>query len=149
MQRRVRKWALNKKLFTDNEYNHSLIYHNFSISFLLVRNDFLMLRKIYKCHTALKSDDYWIVFKGPRSNSFGAKQYLRTNFNWTKSVKLKEYFVLRVVKYINVLTQRNDISTFDWTCPTLLFGKQLNSLRNLPSQFNNNNNNNTIHLKTF
>ena len=36
MQRRVLNWALNEKLFTDNDYNQSLIYHNLlPISFLL------------------------------------------------------------------------------------------------------------------
>ena len=90
-----------------------------------------MLNKIYNCDTALKFDDYWKVFKGPRSNRSAAKQFLKTNFNWTKSVKFEEYFVLRVVKYANVLSQRNDISTLDWTCPTVLFRKQLNSLLKL------------------
>ena len=132
MQRRALKWALNKKFFTDSDYNQSLIYNNLlPISFLLVRNDLLMLNKIYNCDTALKFDDYWKVFKGPRSNRSAAKQFLKTNFNWTKSVKFEEYFVLRVVKYANVLSQRNDISTFDWTCPTVLFRKQLNSLLKL------------------
>ena len=114
MQRRALKCALNKKFCTDSEYNQSLIYNNLMpISFLLVQND-LMLNKIYNCDTALKFDDYWKVFKGPRSNHSAAKQFLRTNFNWTKSVKLEEYFVLRVVKHANVLTQRNGISIFDW-----------------------------------
>ena len=36
-----------------------------------------------------------------------------------------------VVTYADVLTQRNDISTFDWTFPTMLFWKQLNSLLKL------------------
>ena len=27
--------------------------------------------------------------------------------------------------------QRNDISTFEWTCPTVLFQKQLNSILKL------------------
>ena len=129
MQRRALKRALNKKFSTDSDYNQSLIYNNLlPISFLLVRNDLLMLNKIYNSDTALKFDDYWKVFKGPHSDRSEAKQVLRTKFNWTKSVKLKEYFVLRVVKYANVLTQRNDISTFDWTCPTVLVRKQLNSL---------------------
>ena len=120
------------EFFTDSDHNQSLIYNNLlPISFLLVRNDLLMLNKIYNCDTALEFDDYWKVFKGPRSNRSAAKQFLRTNFNWTKSVKLEEYFVLRVVKYAKVLTQRNNISTFDWTCPTVLFGKQLNSLLKL------------------
>ena len=132
MQRRALKWALNEKLFTYSDYNHSLFYSNlWPISFLLVRNDLLMVNKIYNCNTALKFDDYWKVFKGPRSNRSAAKQIVRTNFNWTKSVKLEMYFVLRVVKYANVLTQRNDISTFDWTCPTVFFRKQLNSLLKL------------------
>ena len=131
MQRRALKWALNKKFITDSDYNQSLIYNNlFPISFLLVRNDLLML-KIYDCDTALKFGDYWKVFKGLRSNRSAAKQILRTNFNWTKSVKLEEYFVLRVLRYANALTQRDDISTFDWTCPTVLFRKRLNSLLKL------------------
>ena len=114
MQRLALKWALNKKFITDSDYNQSLIYNNlFPIGFLLVRNDLLMLKKIYNCDTALKFDDCWKVFKGPRSNRSAAKQFLRTNFNWTKSVKLEDYFVLRVVRYANVLTQRDDISTFD------------------------------------
>ena len=121
-----------KKFFSDSDYNRSLIYHNLlPISFCLVRNDLLMLNKIYNCDTALKFDDYWKVFKGLCSNRSAAKQFLRTNFSWTKSVKLEEYFVLRVVKYANVLTQQNNISTFDWTCPTVLFRKQLNSLLKL------------------
>ena len=87
---------------------------------------------MYSCDTALKFDDYWKVFKGPRSNRSAAKQFFRTNFNWTNSVKLEEYFVLRVKKHANVLThQRNNISTFNWTCPTVLFWKQLNSLLKL------------------
>ena len=90
MQRRALKWALNKKFFTDSDYNQSLIYNNLlPISFLLVRNDLLMLNKIYNCDTALKFDDYWKVFKGPRSNRSAAKQFLKTNFNWTKSVKFE------------------------------------------------------------
>ena len=114
MQRRALKWPLNKKFFTDSDYNQNLIYSNLlPISFLLVRNDLFMQSKIFNCDTALKFDDYWKVFKGPRNNCSAAKQFLRTNFNWTKSIKLEEYFVLRVVKYANVLTQRNDISTFD------------------------------------
>ena len=126
------QWALNKKLFTERDYNQSLINNNLlQISFRLVRNDLFMLNKIYNCDTALKFDDYWKVFKGPRSNRSAAKQFLRTNFIWTKSVKLEEYFVLRVMKYANVLTQRYDISTFDWTCPTVLFRKQLNPLLKL------------------
>ena len=132
MQRRALKWALDKKFCTDSNYNQSLIYNNLlPISFLLVRNDLLMLNKICNCDTALKFDDYWKLFKGPRSNWSAAKQFLRTNFNWTKSVTLEEYIVLRVVKYANVLTQRNDISTFEWTCPTVLFRKQLNCLLKL------------------
>ena len=84
-----------KKFFTDIDYNQSLIYNILlPISFLLVRNDLLMLNKIYNCDTGLKFDDYSKVFKGPRSNPSAAKQFLRTNFNWTKSVKLEEYFVL-------------------------------------------------------
>ena len=89
-----------------------------------------MLNKIYNCD-ALKFDDYWKVLKGPGGNRSAAKQFLRTNFVLTKSVKLEEYFVLRVLKYANVLTQRNDLSTFDWTCPTVLFRKQFNSLLKL------------------
>ena len=105
------------------------MYNNLlPISFLLVRNDLLMLNKIYNCDSALKFGDNWKVFKGPRRNRSAAKQFLRTNSNWTKSVKLEEYFVLRVVKYANVLNQRNDISTFDWTFQTVVFRKQLNSL---------------------
>ena len=123
---------MNKKFCTDSDYNQSLLYKNLLlISFLLVRNDLLMLNKFYNCDTALKFDDYWKVLKGPRSNSSAAKQFLRPKFNWTKSVKWEVYFVLRVVKYANVLTQRNDISTFDWTCPTVFFRKQLNSLLKL------------------
>ena len=92
MRRRALKWALNKKFFTDSDYYQSLIYNNLlPISFLLVRNDLLMLNKIYNCDTALKFDDYWKVFKGPRSNRSAENQFLRTNFNWTKSVKLEEY----------------------------------------------------------
>ena len=126
---RALKWASNQKFFTDSDYNQCLFYNNLvPISFLLVRNDLLMLNKIYHCDTALKFDDYWKVFRGPRSNRSAAKQFLRTNFKWLKSVKLEEHFVLRVVKYANVLTQLNDISTSDWTCPTVLFRKQLNSL---------------------
>ena len=90
-----------------------------------------MLNKFFNNDTALNFDDYWKVFKGPRSDRSAAKHFLRTKFNWTKSVKLEEYFVLRVVKYANVLTQRNDISFSDWTCPTVLFRKQLNSFLNL------------------
>ena len=55
------------------------------------------------------------------------KKFLRTNCNWKKLVKLEVCFVLGVVKYANFLTQRNDTSTFDWTCPIVLFRKQLNS----------------------
>ena len=86
-----------------------------------------MLNKIYNCDTALKFDDYLKAFKGARGNRSAPKQFLRTRFNWTKSVKLDflEFFVLRVVKYANVLSQRNDISSFYWTCPTVLFRKQL------------------------
>ena len=41
------KWALNKKFFNDSDYNQSFIYNNsLPISFLLVRNDLLMLKKI-------------------------------------------------------------------------------------------------------
>ena len=90
-----------------------------------------MLNKIYNCDTGLNFNDYWKIFKGPRSNRSSAKQFLRTNFNWTKSVKLEEYFVLRDVKYENIRTQRNDISTFDCTCPTMLFRKPLNPLLKL------------------
>ena len=58
MQRRALKCALNKKLFTDSDYNQRLIYHNLlPICFLLVRND-LMLNKICNCVAALKFDDY-------------------------------------------------------------------------------------------
>ena len=131
MQRRALEWAFKKKFCTDSDYNQSLIYNLLPISFLLVRIDRLMLNRIDHCDTALKFDYYWKVFKGPHSNRSTAKQFLRTKFNWTKSVKLKECFVLRVVKYANVLTQRNDIATFDWTCPTVLFRKQLNSLLKL------------------
>ena len=70
-------------------------------------------------------------FQGPRGNRSAAKQFLRTNFNWKKSFKFEEYFVLRVGKYANVLAQRNDISTFDSTCTTVSFRKQLNSLLKL------------------
>ena len=130
MQKRALKFALNKNNFFDNsDYNQSLIYQNLlPISFLLVRNDLPILNKIYNCDTARKLDDYWKIFKGPRSNRSAGKQFLRKNFNWTKSVKLEVYFVLRGVKYAIVLTQRNDISTFDWTCPTELIRKHLNSL---------------------
>ena len=132
MHRRALKWASNRKFFTDSDYNQSLIYNNLlPISFLLVRNDLFKLNKIYNCDTSLKFDDYWEVFKGPRSNRSAAKRFLRTNFNWTKSVKLEKFFVLRAVKYANVLNQRNDILTFDCICPTVSFRKQLNSLLQL------------------
>ena len=55
-----------------------------------VRNDLFMLSRIYNSDTALKFDDYWKVFKGPRSYPSAAKQFLRTNFIWTKSGKLEE-----------------------------------------------------------
>ena len=90
-----------------------------------------MLNKIYNCDTALKFDDYWKDFEGPRGHHSAAKQIMRTTFIWTKSAKLEEYFVLRVAKNGSVLNQRNDISTFDWTCPTVLFRKQLDSLLKL------------------
>ena len=100
MQRRALKWALNKKFFTDSDYNQSLIYHNLlPISLLLVRNDLLMLNKIYNCDTALKFDDYWKAFKGPRGNRSAAKQFLRTNFDW-KSVKF-EVFCFESCKICN------------------------------------------------
>ena len=44
MQRRGLKWALHEKFFIISYYNQSLIYHILlPISFLLVRNDLLML----------------------------------------------------------------------------------------------------------
>ena len=82
MQRRALEWALKKKFCTDSDYNQSLIYNNLlPISFLLVRNDRLMLNRIYHCDTALKFDYYWKVFKGPHSNRSAAKQFLRTKLN--------------------------------------------------------------------
>ena len=91
----------NKKFFTDSDYSQSLVYHNLlPISFLLVWNVLFMLNKINNCVWRLLEK-----FKGPRANRSAAKQFLRTNFNWTKSVKLEEYFVWRVVKYANVLTE--------------------------------------------
>ena len=73
MQRRALKWALKKKFFTDSDFNQSLIYNNLlPIRFLLVQNDLLMLKIIYNCDTALKTDDYWRVLRGPRSNHSAA-----------------------------------------------------------------------------
>ena len=116
MQRRALKWPLNKKFFTDSDFNQILIYHNLMpISFRLVRNDFLLLNKIYKCDAALKFDDNWKVFKGPRGNHSTANQFLRTNFNWVKSDKLEEYLVLSVVNYASFLQiiYQTERSTYD------------------------------------
>ena len=44
------------------------------ISFLSIRNDLLMLNKIYNCDTALRFDDYWKAFMGPRINRFAARR---------------------------------------------------------------------------
>ena len=118
------KWALNQKSFTHSDYNYTLIYRNLlPIKFLLVWNELLMMNKSYNCDTALKFDDYWKVIKGPRSNRSAAEQLLKTKFNRTKPDKWEEYFVSRVVSYANVLTQRNDISIFEWTCLWVLFRK--------------------------
>ena len=93
--------VLNKKFFTDSDYNRSVIWHNLLLtSFLSVRSELLMLNKIYNCDIALKFIDYWKVL----CNRSAAKQFLRTNFNRTKSVKLEEHFVLSFVRYAIVLT---------------------------------------------
>ena len=68
-----------------------------------------MLNKIYNCVTVFKFDDYWKVFKEPLSNRSAAKQFLRTNFNWTKPVKLEEYYNLSVMNSVSFLTQQNDL----------------------------------------